>query len=876
VEGGSATAEMSESANKPSSAQELFRLGEQRVFEGPSLKEIAFPLGGIGTGTVSLGGRGNLRDWEIFNRPGKGVKLPFTFFALYFEEEGGRRGVRVLEGPLTPPFTEQGGYPRTDVPGLPRMEKARFFGEYPFARVEFEDGQVPLQVKMEAFNPMIPLNPEDSGIPAVLIRFRVKNLTSGRIRASVAGSVLNPIGFDGQGDLGSVFNEKFGQNLNEIRKTAVLSGLAMSSKKAEPKAPAFGTMALSTPWKDITYISHWVRGDWWDDLQIFWDDFSDDGRLKDSAEASPSPDGRTDIGTLGLTVSLGPSEEVSLPFVLSWNFPNFLNYFDVVPRQRGGLLRNHYAERFADAWAAAECLIQNLDRLERDTRAFHDAFFASTLPPYVLDAVSSQASIIRTTTCFWLEGGRFFGFEGCDDRGGCCPLNCAHVWNYEQSLAYLYPSLERSMRETDFLNQVRPDGAMIFRTSLPLESGVYWDFRPAADGQMGRVISLYRDWQLSGDDAFLRRLWPQAKKALEYAWTSWDKDKDGLMEGEQHNTYDIEFYGPNSMLSGFYLGALLAGSRMAEVVGDKAAAGQYLDTFEKGKKRYNDLLWNGEYYIQKGEGLMEKKYQYGEGCLSDQALGQWLAMVAGLGRFLPEDRLKTTLGSIYRYNFLPDFRGFSNCQRTFALGDEKGLLLCSWPKGGRPPLPFVYSDEVWTGIEYQVASHLLYEGLLEEGLSIVKAVRDRYDGWRRNPWDEVECGHHYARAMSSWALLLALSGYSYSGPEMRMGFAPALQAGDFRTFWSAGSGWGSYFQKTREEKLLKAGVSVLSGGVQLRELSLRLPPDFAAKKIVSLKASLDGKTLKLQFAKDGRTVTVRSRKALAVSPGQELTLEAEF
>jgi uncharacterized protein (DUF608 family) len=871
-----ASAGESEPAQKPYPAQDLFRLGEQRVFEGPALKEIAFPLGGIGTGTVSLGGRGDIRDWEIFNRPGKGVKLPFTFFALYFEEEGGRRGVRVLEGPLTPPFTERDGYPRTEVPGLPRMEKARFFGEYPFARVEFEDGRVPLQVTMEAFNPMIPLNPEDSGIPAVLIRFRVKNLSSGRIRASVAGSLLNPIGFDGQGDLDSITNEKFGQNLNEIRKTAVLSGLAMSSKKVEPKAPGFGTMALSTPWKDLTYTSHWVRGDWWDDLQIFWDDFSDDGRLKDSEEASPSPDGRTDIGTLGLTVSLGPSEEVSLPFVLSWNIPNVLNYFDVVPKQRESLLRNHYAERFADAWAAAEYLVQNLERLEKDTRLFHDAFFASTLPSYVLDAVSSQASIIRTTTCFWLEGGRFFGFEGCNDRGGCCPLNCAHVWNYEQSLAFLYPSLERSMRETDFLNQVRPDGAMIFRTSLPLESGVFWDFRPAADGQMGRIISLYRDWQISGDDAFLRKLWPQAKKALEYAWTSWDTDRDGLMEGEQHNTYDIEFYGPNSMLSGFYLGALLAGSRMGEAVGDKAAAKVYRDAFEKGRRKYNELLWNGEYYVQRYDQVMEKKYQYGEGCLSDQALGQWLAMVAGLGRFLPEDRLKATLGSIYRYNFLTDFRDFSNCQRTYALGDEKGLLLCSWPKGGRPPLPFVYSDEVWTGIEYQVASHLMYEGLLEEGLSIVKAVRDRYDGWRRNPWDEVECGHHYARAMSSWGILLALSGYSYSGPETRMGFAPQLYAEDFRTFWSAGSGWGRYFQKTEDDEHWKAGVAVLSGSVILQELSLRLPREFLGKKIVSFKGSLDGKALKLKFAKDGRAVIVRSRKPLTVNAGQELLLEAEF
>jgi uncharacterized protein (DUF608 family) len=349
--------------------QDLYRLGEQRVFAGSALKEIAFPLGGVGTGTVSLGGRGDLRDWEIFNRPGKGIKLPFTFFALYFEEEGGRRGVRVLEGPLTPPFTGRDGYPRTEVPGLPRMEKARFAGEYPFARLEFEDGRVPLLVILEAFNPMIPLDPEGSGIPAILLRFRVKNRSSGRVTASIAGSILNPIGFDGEGDLSSVHNAKFGQNLNEIRKTAVLSGLALSSKKVEPRSPGFGTMALATPWKDVTYMPHWVRGDWWDDLQIFWDDFSADGRFKEPAEVSPSPDGRTDIGSLGLNVSLGPSEEAELPFILSWNIPNVLNYFDIVPKQRV-VFRNHYAERFGDAWAAAEYLAQNLGRLEEKTRLF--------------------------------------------------------------------------------------------------------------------------------------------------------------------------------------------------------------------------------------------------------------------------------------------------------------------------------------------------------------------------------------------------------------------------------------------------------------------------------------------------------------------------
>ena len=636
----------------PYSKDELLRPGPVRTFEGRALNEVAFPLGGIGTGTISLGGRGNLRDWEIFNRPGKGVHMPFSFFALYFEGAG-KKLVRVLEGPIEPPFTTGFGFKRVFVPGLPRMEKARFKGEYPFAEVELSDSQVPLEIRLEAFNPFIPLEADDSGIPAFVLRYRVKNTGSAPAKITIAGSIINPVGYDGVGTVDGLGHDKFGQNVNEIRTTPTLRGLAMSSGKVKPGDAAFGTMALTTSWPDTTYLTHWVRGDWWDDLQIFWDDLAADGRLKDLAEASPSPDKQTDVGTLGLVATIGPGEEAVLPFIVSWNFPNVLNYFDVVPEQRGRIFKNHYATAFADAWAAAEYLQANLARLEKASRAFHDAFFATTLPPYVLDAVSSQASIIRTTTGFRLEGGNFFGFEGCGDQSGCCPLNCAHVWNYAQSLAFLFPALERTMRETDFLNNVKPDGAMMFRTSLPLGSGVLWDFKPAADGQMGRIISLYRDWQISGDTAWLKKLWPQAKKALDYAWKQWDADRDGLMEGEQHNTYDIEFFGPNSMMGAFYLGALKAGAAMAMAAGDVVSAKAYLAMYNKGRAAYDATLWNGEFYVQKYDKVMETKYQYGEGCLSDMLLGQWLGMVAGLDRYLPADRIKSSLQADLQAQF-PD------------------------------------------------------------------------------------------------------------------------------------------------------------------------------------------------------------------------------
>jgi len=355
------------------SDHKLFRFGRPASYKDEQLKEIAFPLGGIGTGTISLGGRGNLRDWEIFNRPGKGINFPFTFFAIYVETPQ-KKVSRVLEGPLPPPYTSGFGYRRPDVPGLPRFRQAVFRGEYPLAEVELTDPELPVKVTLEAFNPFIPGQPEDSGLPVAVLKYHVRNLTDKEIKITLAGSVANPVGYDGEGEFESLFHQFFGSNVNRVIKGPV-SGLYFCSKKVQPDSPAYGTLALTTAWPDLTYVSHWVRGEWWDDLQIFWDDFSGDGQLSNLDEESPSPEGRTDVGTLGLKAVVPAGGEVVLPFVISWHYPNFINYFDVVREQRGQLFHPFYSKKFKNAWEVAEYLFKNLESLEQETRAFHQAFF---------------------------------------------------------------------------------------------------------------------------------------------------------------------------------------------------------------------------------------------------------------------------------------------------------------------------------------------------------------------------------------------------------------------------------------------------------------------------------------------------------------------
>ncbi|MEP7358245.1 MAG: GH116 family glycosyl hydrolase, partial [Anaerolineales bacterium] len=423
-------------------------------------------------------------------------------------------------------------------------------------------------------------------------------------------------------------------------------------------------------------------------------------------------------------------------------------------------------------------------------------------------------------TCFWLDDGRFFGWEGCFDQTGCCSGTCTHVWSYAQTLAYLFPGLEREMRRIEFVIETEDDGYMSFRACRVFGETHTWpwgDHRAdaAADGQMGSLIRACREWRLSGDRGWLEQVWPGVKRALSFAQSEWDPDGDGLTDGSQHNTYDINFFGPNPLAGIYYLAGLRAVEELAGVMGEPELAAHCRQTFDRGSAQLDALLWNGEYYIQKLDDVNAHKYQFGLGCLSDQLLGQLHARLVGLGDLLPAAHVRTGIKSVFDHNFKRDFSEHVNCQRTYVLNDEAGLVLCSWPAGGRPRLPFVYSDEVWTGIEYQVAAHLIYEGWVDEGLEIVRAVRDRHDGIRRNPWNEVECGHHYARSLASWAVLVALSGFQCDLGRGVISFAPRLEAsteaGQFNTFWSCGRGWGTYSQQRDSAGAWRPRVEVLGG-----------------------------------------------------------------
>lgn len=767
-----------------------------RTFDA-SATAAAFPLGGVGTGNVSLGARGELRDWEIMNRPNKGNTLPNTFFAIRIK--GSDKAItRVLEGPLQPPHTLSHGYHPSTGAGLPRFAKSTLRGEYPIVWVDFEDNDLPIRVDLEAYTPLVPLNPEDSGIPCAIFTYSVTNVSAEPLAVTLVGSLTNPTGLNQPDVFGNLTNGE-GMRVNHYRDDKGLRGLFLGVEGIDNGDLKYGNMSLTTTHPQTTIKPAWLRAGWWDYVREFWDDLHDDGLLTDLGYEPANKN--WDTGSLGLLDTIPAGETRAFRFILTWHYPNRVNSWDA---KSDKIIRNHYATRFADSWDVARYTVEHFERLDKTTHDFHDALFGMTLPADIIDAVSANIVPVRSNTCFWLEDGRFFGWEGCFDNNGCCAGSCTHVWSYTYTVAYLFPSLEREMRRIEFTVETEDDGYMSFRTFQTFGEDFKWTWgdqkaEAAVDGQMGSILRAYREYQLSGDKAWLAQMWPGIKRAIDYASGHWDTDGDSVLDGKQHNTYDIEFYGHNPLCGVYYLAALRAVEEMARIFGEDVLAERCRAAFEKGSAKLDQLLWNGEFYVQRLDDVDAYKYQHGLGILADQLLGQLHARALGLGDLLPVDHVQKAVKSIYDYNFRRSFKTHVNAQRTYVLNDESGLLMCTWPNGGEPKFPFPYSDEVWTGCEYQVAAHLIYEGWLHEAVEIVAAARARHEGVRRNPWNEVECGHHYARTMSSWLLLLALTGAHADLGRGELHLQPVMAASTdaetFTGFWSTGRGWGTFTQR---------------------------------------------------------------------------------
>ena len=826
----------------PYSKKDLYGQKTQRTYRGRNLLQIALPLGGIGAGCVSLNGQGGLQDFSIRNAPSLSAMadghhpMDCAFATIYLPARG---IARLVEGPMpVERIYDQGlkgqGFRCGGHEGLPRFRNCSFKGEFPFGTAQLSDPDLPLAVTVAGFNPFIPLDDKNSSIPCAILEYTLKN------------NADEIVDYEFAYHMSHLAYGLAGNDFSQTRNTVIHgTGVFMDNTEDENSAQ-FGSCGLGVIGFAPEIKAMWFRGGWFDAISALWKEVST-GTFTSNDGSMDKPSGGRNGASILLKGKLKPGEKITYPILLTWYFPNVHYAFGEVKNEAAdaGEFAEHgddsccgpgcdchrsdpprwkpyYAAQWKDARDVLKYVRDHYPSLRARTRAFHHALFRSTLPAYVIDAVSANLGIIKSPTVLRQANGNVWAWEGCFCDSGCCHGSCTHVWNYAQAIPHLFPALERTLREQELKRSMDERGHVNFRSALP-DGQTSHSFHPASDGQLGGIMKIYREWQISGDQDWLAEMYPLARKSLDFCIDFWDPDHLGVLMEPHHNTYDIEFWGPDGMCTSFYLGALAALARLARDAGHPDVAVFYDELGQKGAQYLDDNLFNGEYYEQKvmlkglRASLSEEalqmlknsnpqeyhllleegpKYQFGTGCISDGVNGAWLARLCGLISPENPEHVRDNLKAIFEYNFKASLWEHVNPQRPgYAIGDEPGLVLCSWPRGGKPTLPFVYSDEVWTGIEYQAAAHMISEGLVDEGLTVVKALRSRFDGLARNPWNEYECGNYYARAMASYGLLVALSGFRYSAPEKTLYLQPRLEANPlgkpFEVFFSTATGWGT-------------------------------------------------------------------------------------
>ncbi len=741
-----------------------------RSYRAETSRRVKMPVGGIGTGTISLSGTGGLVDWEIRNRPDKGWTpcrdAVHPAFLVRAENMKGVVVARLLEGPLDKSLYEGDRGCAAPNHGYPRFRDCTFRAAYPLAEVELADSAVPVAARLEAMNPLVPGEVEASGLPVALLRWNLTNVSSEPQKVSLLAAMPNPS------------EGKLSQSRVEAGGLVGVGFRGTGDERAECDMNRGEFVAAVAADAGAVTVASCVRHAGWNDgLDQLWRKFVARGEVAEAATNAPGRVGA--YGTVCVSLRLAPGETRRVPFVLAWRFPHrhaWNSADDPRTFPAATDVGNRFCVTYPSALAAATAFWADAEDLERRTVAFvRSVTTARGVPDEVKEAALFNLSTLRSQTCLRTADGHFFGWEGCYDRQGSCFGSCTHVWGYEHALVDLWPTLAKDMCELQFGASMTTNGLINFRIVQPIATRGRDHGLAAADGQMQCVLKAFECWTRTGDAAWMKRLWPNIRTAMTFCWLpgGWDADKDGVMEGCQHNTMDVDYYGPNPQMEFLYLAALKAAAAMATAAGDSEFAATCRNLAAKGSAWTEKNLFNGDYYEHKvrsarGTWLKGTKagwhaigdpddpdFQLANGCLVDQLVGDYAARTVGLGAVADPAHARRATESILKHNRREPDAPVFNHMRDFTLAGERSLMMAWYPPERRPKTPFPYYSETMTGFEYVVAAWLAETGDLAAAAEVVRDIRNRYDGEKRNPFDEAECGHHYVRALVSWTVFRA-------------------------------------------------------------------------------------------------------------------------
>ena len=857
-----------------SSNPQLALRGKSTVYKGDFLSAIQFPVGGIGTGCIQYDGHAVPRYWQIFNNMGHDF-IPNSFFAIRIKNEDGV-DVRALQ-------TE-------DVGSFQGMRGLQATAEFPFLKYDFQD-DIAAKVGMEVYNPFIPTNLKDSGIPAVFYQFTIENPTDSPMEVNLLSSQQNAIGYSKvpikQTENGFAYNFQLSKNSkyvvgntshfyegnrNSIASENGVKVLYMEGNENTDDLH-FGQMALMVfDEKSTEGVASWANA------KSLFSNFLKKGLVKGKEETAPSKNGKTWTGALNTSFELQAGEKRVVNMALVWYFPNgknggHLDKWDAPAWGDGDWEGdgNQYASQWKNIQELTHYLKNNYKSLTQLSRIFSNSLYSTNLPYWLVERIANQLAILKSRTFFYDKKGFVGMWEGTGGADGSCAGNCNHVWHYAQAHARLFPEMGRIIRTQTF-DALKENGQIPYR--LPAGS-------PAFDGQCGDILGAYREYLLSSNEDWLEKNYSAIKKGVNYLIDTHDPDKDGwLSDIPKHTTYDASMTGNPSFLSSLYAAALEAGAKMAEVCYDGKQAKIWHTIATKSAKLQNEKLWNGEYYYQ----IPGKKHatDYENGCFSDQLLGQWWGYQLGISSMYPDYRIRKATESVVKYNFKSTLKYHDQGHRTFALSDEAAMVVSTWPNNDRPEYASGYSGEVWSAFEYTIAAMLMEYGEMNKALTVLRAGHDRYDGKLRtgyigawgnfgfsgNPFGDDECGQFYGRALSQWSVLLAAQGFEYNGPQKAMGFNPKWKPEDHQSFFSTAEGWGTFSQKRDGKKQVDV-IKMKYGTLNLKTLSLEVPTE----NVERLKMYLNGEEIVPSNQKNQSMSLQLSFETLALNKEDVLKVE---
>lgn len=837
---------------------------ENTIYKDEYLGAIQFPVGGIGTGCIQYDGNAIPRYWQIFNNMGHDF-IPNSFFAIRVKDKNGIR-VKALQ--------------TKDVGFFKGMKSLEAEANFPFLKYTFQ-GDIAAKISMEVYNPFIPTNLKDSGIPAVFYQFTIENPTNETLEVSLLTSQQNAIGFsklpikNGEKSFADNYNISINQkpitgnnslyyrgNKNIVVDEDRAKILHMEGNKNNTDEH-FGQMALIA-FEDVNMDINGIAS--WTNEKTLYEIFEKKGILKGKEATNKSKKGSTFTGALNTTFKLKAGEKKIINMALVWYFPNgknggFMDKWDAWGKGDWEGDGNMYATYWKDIRELTEYLTENHKKLYNNSKLFSNTFYGTNLPHWLLERMGNQLSILKSRTIFHDKNNYIGLWEGVGGVDGSCSGNCNHVWHYAQSHARLFPAMGKTIRNQTF-NNIKENGQIPYR----LPAGT-----PAFDGQCGDILGAFREYLLSTDVTWLKSQYPAIKKAMNYLINTHDSDKDGwLSDAKKHTTYDASMTGNPSFLSSLYLAALRASAKMARATNDQEQVRIWDDIANNSALLQSEKLWNGEYFYQiPGE---KRATDYENACHSDQLLGQWWADQLGLESLYPDYKIKKATESILKYNFKSTLKSHNQGHRTFALPNEAGLVVSTWPNNDRTSYASGYSSEVWTTFEYTIGASLFKYGKIRDALTILRSGYHRYDGRLRtgyigdwgnfgfsgNPFGDDECGQFYGRALSIWSVLLAAQGFNYNGPEQSIGFNPKWKPENHISFFSTAEGWGNFSQKrmNNEQKNRieleygKLSLSMITLAIENQnkpQVSLALNGRIinASSKYINGKLILDFKTLKM-------------------------------